>query len=206
MKGVEVALTRRGFLQAASASIAAGSLVELSSLTRAFAVEKKIPTYRLKGAAESTTVCPYCSVGCGAICSVVDGELVNVEGDADNPLNRGGMCAKGTAQFNIRNVVEPETGAVVANPARLDKVRYRAAGSSEWVEKDWDWAVSEIAKRVRAVREKSFEKLDAKGRVVNRTPGIAWMGGAALDNEECYLSSKLARALGVVYLEHQARI
>jgi formate dehydrogenase major subunit len=32
------------------------------------------------------------------------------------------------------------------------------------------------------------------------------LGGAALDNEECYLYSKFARTLGVVYLEHQARI
>ena len=32
------------------------------------------------------------------------------------------------------------------------------------------------------------------------------MGGAANSSEDCYLSSKLARGLGVVYLEHQARI
>ena len=47
---------------------------------------------------------------------------------------------------------------------------------------------------------------DDKGRVVNRTETLAGLGGAALDNEECYLWSKLARALGIVYLEHQARI
>jgi formate dehydrogenase major subunit len=32
------------------------------------------------------------------------------------------------------------------------------------------------------------------------------LGGAANNNEEGYLASKLARALGIVYLEHQARI
>ncbi len=32
------------------------------------------------------------------------------------------------------------------------------------------------------------------------------LGSAIINNEECYLISKFARALGVVYLEHQARI
>jgi formate dehydrogenase major subunit len=40
----------------------------------------------------------------------------------------------------------------------------------------------------------------------NRCTGIASLGGAALDNEECYLLVKLMRALGLVYIEHQARI
>ena len=44
------------------------------------------------------------------------------------------------------------------------------------------------------------------GKLVNRTEAIANLGGSALDNEECYLLSKLTRALGVVYLEHHARI
>ena len=35
---------------------------------------------------------------------------------------------------------------------------------------------------------------------------MAMLGAAALDNEECYLLGKFARAMGVSYLEHQARI
>ena len=36
---------------------------------------------------------------------------------------------------------------------------------------------------------------------------IAYLGGAALDNEESYLIHKLLRAgLGLTYIEHQARI
>jgi formate dehydrogenase major subunit len=35
---------------------------------------------------------------------------------------------------------------------------------------------------------------------------MAFLGAAALDNEECYLWGKFARAMGVGYLEHQARI
>ena len=44
------------------------------------------------------------------------------------------------------------------------------------------------------------------GRVVNRTEAIACLGGSALDNEEAYLLVKLMRALGLVYVEHQARL
>jgi hypothetical protein len=41
---------------------------------------------------------------------------------------------------------------------------------------------------------------------INRCTGVASLGGAAHDTEECYLLVKLLRALGLVYVEHQARI
>ena len=47
---------------------------------------------------------------------------------------------------------------------------------------------------------------DEEGNVVNRTEGIAFAGGAAFSNEEGYLAAKLMRALGLVYLEQQARV
>jgi formate dehydrogenase major subunit len=83
---------------------------------------------------------------------------------------------------------------------------YRAAGATEWQTRDWDWAIKEIAKKVKATRDASFKEKDDAGITVNRTEALAQLGGAAHDNEECYLLSKLARALGIVYLEHQARI
>jgi formate dehydrogenase major subunit len=88
-------------------------------------------------------------------------------------------------------------------------VKYRAAGTGVWEEKSWDWAVSEIAQRIKKTRDESWvASVNVEGNEVpvNRTEGIAWLGGAANNNEECYLSAKLARSLGVVYLEHQARI
>lgn len=181
-------------------------MADLVGPVSAFAVEKRIPEFRIEGATESPTVCSYCSVGCGGICSVVDGELVNLEGDPDNPLNKGGMCAKGTSQFNIRNIYDPETGERRLNPARNTVVKYRAPGATEWEEKDWDWAVTEIAKRIKKTRDESFQTVNDKGATVNRTTGIANMGGAALDNEECSVLAKFARVLGIVWLEHQARI
>lgn len=143
---------------------------------------------------ETLTICPYCAVGCGIICHTKDGKLVNTEGDPDHPISEGALCSKGSALFQIAE-----------NERRLTKVKYRAPGSDEWEEKSWDWAIPRIANRIKKTRDATFRKAD-KGASVNRTEGIAFLGGAALDNEECYLYSKFARGLGIVYLEHQARI
>jgi formate dehydrogenase major subunit len=88
----------------------------------------------------------------------------------------------------------------------LKKPLYRAPGSDKFEEKDWEWTIAEVAKRIKTTRDATFQKTNDKGVTVNRNMGIAFMGGAANNNEECYLASKLSRALGTVYLEHQARV
>lgn len=179
-------------------------MYELTGQSVSLAVAE--PAWRLTDVVETPSVCCYCSVGCGGICSAKDGELVNLEGDPDHPINRGALCSKGSAQFNVRNVYHPETGDLILNPYRQTTVKYRAAGSDEWEEKDWGWAIQEIAKRVKKTRDETFETKDADGVTVNRTEAIGWLGGAALDDEECYVIQKLARAIGVTFIEHQARI
>ena len=149
---------------------------------------------RLKNAQKFTTICPYCAVGCGQVISVLNGKVINVEGDSEHPINQGSLCSKGNALYKIAN-----------NDRRLDSVLYRTPGGSRWERKSWDWALERIARKIKETRDKNWVKTD-DGFTVNRTEAIACLGGAALDNEECYLYSKLARSLGVVYLEHQARI
>ena len=83
---------------------------------------------------------------------------------------------------------------------------YRAPYSREWKKVSWDWALTEIAKRAKATRDAGFEFKNAKGQVVNRTTAIASVGSAAMDNEECWIYQALMRAIGLVYIEHQARI
>lgn len=202
-------ISRRDFLKLSGfgTAFAAGTVSGLISAESGFAAEAYKPQkLRIKGATETTTLCCYCSVGCGGICSVVDGKLVNLEGDPDHPINQGGMCAKGMSQFTVSSVYDPKTGALMPNPARLKTPMYRAKGSSEWKEISWDTAIKEIAKRTKKLRDESFELKNEKGVTVNRTNAIGWLGGAALDNEEGAVLSKLARALGIVYMEHQARI
>jgi formate dehydrogenase major subunit len=63
-----------------------------------------------------------------------------------------------------------------------------------------------IADRVVAAREQTWEDVDDHGRPLNRTMGIASLGGATLDNEENYLIKKLFTAMGALQIENQARI
>jgi formate dehydrogenase major subunit len=155
---------------------------------------KRFPLHKPIG--EARTICPYCSVGCGILVATdTSGRIINAEGDPDHIINRGSLCPKGIA------VAEVST-----SPLRLSKVKYRAPGSSQWEERDWDWALHEIAKRIRTTRDQTFQERDASGVKVNRTEAIAWLGGASNNNEEVYLGVKLMRALGVVHVEHQARI
>ncbi len=200
-------LTRRSFIAATGASLAAVALTDTMSSTTAHAAEgKAYQGFKLDGVTETSTICPYCAVGCSSLCAVSGGDLINIEGDPDAPINRGGTCAKGAAIWNVRNVVDPETNKVIINPARVQEVKYRAPGGTEWQTKSWDFAIDLIVKKIVEHREASLELEDADGVTVNRNWSLAWMGGAALDNEECYLSWKLARGLGTLYLEHQARI
>jgi len=149
---------------------------------------------------ETPTICCFCAVGCGAIVASQGDRVVNIEGDPDHPINQGSLCSKGMALAQL-NTVDGEV-----NSRSLQKVRYRAPGSDSFVEKDWDWAMTEITKRVKKTRDEHFIETDSEGRTVNRLEAIASLGGAALDNEECSLITKAMRALGLVYIEHQARI
>ncbi len=191
--------SRREFLVfsgAVGAGIALTSLGIDMGPAKAYADELKIK--KLKSAKQSTTICPYCAVGCGLICSTdtKEGKIINIEGDPDHPINEGALCAKGAALFQT----------TANNPNRLKKVLYRAPGSDKWQEKSWDWALNEIAKKVKATRDAHFIEKNAKGEVVNRVEAIAHVGSAALDNEELWPLQAMMRALGLVYIEHQARI
>ena len=63
-----------------------------------------------------------------------------------------------------------------------------------------------IADRVLAAREETWQESDSRGRPLNRTLGLASLGGATLDNEENYLIKKLFTAMGAIQIENQARI
>ena len=187
-------LSRRDFLKISGAGM--GAITLFGTGTRGKTVHAFTAMPLKKRIGETTTICPYCACGCGFLVASDNGTLVNIEGDPDHPINQGSACAKGGAQYQLS----------AHNPRRVQKVRYRAPGSPQWEEKSWDWAIKEIAARIKKTRDETWVEKDKEGYTVNRTEGIACLGGAALDNEECYLLAKLMRALGLVYIEHQARI
>lgn len=186
-------ITRRGFLAGTGAGLGAslGFLLGSPRRTKAALTEE----FKVQRATETTTICPYCAVGCGIIVHSQDNKAVNTEGDPEHPINEGSLCSKGSSLYQLAD-----------NEKRLKKVLYRAPGAADFEEKDWDWAAKEIAKRIKKTRDDTFTETNSQGQVVNRTTGIASVGSAALDNEECWLYQTFLRSLGLVYVEHQARI
>lgn len=211
-------ITRRDFLKVSGAAgtVLVGGLGFDLSPAEAYARE-----LRIKGAKETTSVCCYCSVGCGILVHTRDGKVINSEGDPEHPISEGALCSKGTSLYQVVN-----------NGDRLLKPRYRSPGAAEWKEVEWDWALDQIARRIKDTRDRTFQ-LTTKTSIrekkvadtpdesglfpeimvdvekefpVNRTNGIAHVGSAALDNEECYLIQKLVRSWGLVHVEHQARL
>jgi formate dehydrogenase major subunit len=198
-------VSRRDFLKIS------GSTLLLGPLAAPAPADAKEQESKIKGAKVTTTVCPYCSVGCGIVVHTKDGKLVNTEGDPDHPINEGTLCPKGASIMQLVN-----------NDTRVLKPMYRAPGAASFKEVEWEWALDNIAKKVKETRDRTF-KITAKAKVkekqpdgtekevekdftVNRTDAIAHVGSAALDNEECYLLQKMMRSFGLVYIEHQARI
>src|SRR6478609_12189544 len=140
------------------------------------------------------SICPYCAVGCGQKVYVKDERVVQIEGDPDSPISRGRLCPKGSASLQLT------TGS-----AREYRVRYRRPGGTDWEDLELDTAMDMIADRVIATRKQFWEE-EVNGQRVNRTMGIASLGGATLDNEENYLMKKLYTAMGAIQIENQARI
>ncbi|MGE4293147.1 MAG: formate dehydrogenase-N subunit alpha [Desulfovibrio sp.] len=146
---------------------------------------------------QTTSVCCYCAVGCGLIVNTAlkTGRAINIEGDPDHPVNEGALCPKGSSIWQLTE-----------GSKRVLKPMYRAPFSDKWKEVTWDWALGEIAKRVKKSRDESFMVANKKGQIVNRANGIASVGSAAIDNEECWSYQAIQRALGMIWVEHQARI
>lgn len=198
-------LSRRGFFKTLGAAAAAGMAFELTTPSPALAVEYS-PDWKLVNTEEYTNICCYCAGGCGSLCSVRDGELINLEGDPDHPINQGGLCPKGQAMFQLRNIVDPQSGDVVKNPDRKTKPMVRRPGASDWEEISWEDAIKEIARKVKDTRDANFIETAEDGMTVNYTPAIASLGGSQQNSEEEYLILKLMRSLGVVAIDNQARV
>ncbi len=163
----------------------------------------RVQSLKTAGVQEIPSVCPYCAVGCGMLVGVKDGKIVNIEGNPDSPINRGTLCPKGAASFQL-----------AVNPLRSTKALYRRPGGTQWEALSLEKAMDMIAERVKKTRDETFSEFitlkDPQGRAVekrvNHTTAIFSLGGATMDNEWNYVHAKLLRGLGVVAIENQARI
>src|SRR5437588_13096538 len=141
------------------------------------------------------SVCPYCAVGCGQNVYVKDGKVVQIEGDPDSPVSRGRLCPKGSASEGLVN-----------SPLRETRVKYRPPHGTAWEELSLEQATDMIADRFIASRRETWEDETDDGRPLNRTLGVAFLGGATLDSKENYLIKNFFTAAGAVSIENQARI
>src|SRR5436190_9222288 len=141
------------------------------------------------------SICPYCAVGCGQKVYVKDERVIQIEGDPDSPISRGRLCPKGAASEQLVNSASREL-----------KVKYRAPYATSWTELDLEEATDMVAERVIKTREDWWEAEDDQGRPLQRTRGIAFLGGATRDTEESYLIKKPFTALGAIQIENQTMI
>jgi formate dehydrogenase major subunit len=174
--------------------IARGDVTALGSTVLSERSEKLQPRTRSADRVVRS-ICPYCAVGCAQLVHVKDEKIMNIEGDPDSPISEGCLCPKGSATFQL-----------VTGDHRVKDVLYRRPGGRAWEVIPLAQAMSMVAERVKRARDATWEEADPEGRPVQRTMGIAHLGGATLDNEENYLIKKLFTALGMVQIENQARI
>lgn len=161
-----------------------------------FSLQTLAKASRLRGANVTESVCPYCAVGCGQLIFSKAGKLIDIEGDPESPISQGHLCPKGANAFQL-----------AVNSHRVRDVLYRAPNSDHWETRTIDWALDQIAQRVKAARDADFTGRDEQRRLLNSVRNIGTLGGATIDNEENYLIKKLfSGGLGVVSIENQARI
>jgi formate dehydrogenase major subunit len=172
----------------------AGDPLGLGRAAQSAVSEEMVPRTRTADRVVQS-ICPYCAVGCGQKVYVKDERVTQIEGDPDSPVSRGRLCPKGAA-----------SEALVNSPTRETKVRYRPPHAREWQDLSLEEATDMVADRIIETRRATWEAETDEGQPLNRTLGLAFLGGATLDTEENYLIKKFFTAAGAVSIENQARI
>lgn len=193
-------VSRRQFFKVCGAGLG-GSSIALMGFSPAPALAE-VRAYKLAHAKETRNTCPYCSVSCGVLIYTIGdksknakSDAIHIEGDPDNPVNRGTLCPKGAGLLDM-----------VKSPNRLKHPEVREAGSREWKRISWDEALTRIAKHMKADRDANFVEKNAAGVTVNRWNTFGFLASSAANNETGYLSHKILRGLGAVAFDTQARI
>ncbi|MBW8850219.1 MAG: molybdopterin oxidoreductase family protein [Xanthomonadales bacterium] len=102
------------------------------------------------GDAVKRTTCYMCACRCGLKVWIRDGRIRYLQGDPEHPVNRGVLCAKGSAGIMQH-----------ASPARLRKplLRTGARGSGEFREIEWDEALAIATSWLKPIRDTNPDAL-----------------------------------------------
>ncbi|MGC8492072.1 MAG: molybdopterin oxidoreductase family protein [Syntrophobacteraceae bacterium] len=88
------------------------------------------------------TVCRQCTVGCGLLAYLKDGKIVDIQGDENDRVGRGRLCARGIAFHQCLD-----------HPERIGSLLRRDSVNEPFQsENDWDKSLDMLAERLRKVR------------------------------------------------------
>jgi len=193
-------VTRRQFFKICGAGLGASSVAYLGFSPEPALAE--VRAFKLARTKESRSICPYCSVSCGVLMHTMGSgaknahsTIIHIEGDPDNPVNRGTLCPKGAGLLDM-----------IKSPDRLKQPEYRAPGGDQWQTISWDEALTKIARLMKDDRDANFVVKNDKGELVNRWISTGFLASSAASNEAGYLTHKVVRSLGMAAIDTQARI
>jgi formate dehydrogenase major subunit len=195
-------ISRRQFLHGTGAGLAGTTLGAFGFGEAEAAQADHIRPFKLARTEETRNTCPYCAVACGIIAyakpaAETGGKRVitYIDGDPDNPTNRGTLCPKGAALLDFAH-----------SASRLTKPRYRAPGANEFREVTWDWALDRTARLFKDDRDANLVTTNADGVTVNRWITTGFLGASASTNEAGWLTYKVVRGAGALVFDNQARV
>ncbi len=194
-------VSRRQFLKGTGAGVAGSALGAFGFGDAEVALAQATRPYKLAKATETRNTCPYCSVSCGMIiysradAKTGKADIFHIEGDTDNPVNRGTLCPKGAGALDF-----------IKSKQRVTEPLYRKPGSDKFEPVSWDFAMERVTKLLKEDRDANFVATNKDGVTVNRWATTAMLAGCATSNETGWLTWKVARGLGLVMIDNQARI
>jgi predicted molibdopterin-dependent oxidoreductase YjgC len=141
-----------------------------------------------------TTICSYCGVGCQFDLNIKNGQIIGVTSNPNAPVNGMALCVKGRYGYDY-----------IHHPDRLFKPKVRKyllegekrikSDRGEWVEVDWETALTITAKKLQYAR-------DTYG-----PNSVGVLTSAKCTNEENYLMNKFTRqVIGTNNIDHCARL
>ena len=208
-------MTRRAFLKTAAIAGAAASCgFDIAyNAEKALAYENDTTNFKV-----TSTTCPYCSASCGqrvvtAITGANAGQVVDIYGDFESPMNSGGLCAKGAGSVQLVNNqrrigaypgAHPETGYGASSvfgydSTYTDGIAYKRTGDGNWSKMSLDAAMGEIAAGLVTTR-------GALDPATYNQKNVAFLGSSHMNNESNYIYRKTIANFGSSNVEHQARI
>ena len=202
IRAMNIEVSRRQVIVGAGAGVASTTLGALGFGDMETAYATSIRAWKLLGTTQTRNTCTYCAVGCGIIMyskgNLAKGEkadIVHIEGDPDNPTNRGTLCPKGAGLLEF-----------VHSKTRTLYPQIRKPGSDKFERVSWDFALDRIARLMKDDRDKNFIAKNGDGVTVNRWLSTGFLAASATSNETAWVTYKVVRGTGMLAFDNQARV